>query len=119
MDQESLEQIKHYLRSLKKVIEHEYDFKLFGRCLVKKNKIDDVYVCLLAVIPEHIKQAIKSGRFDKVSSVVYFKSITRYMKNKFKLSNDVYLVYYDKTIRSIEGLIISMKKDFGFIEKQL
>ena len=119
MDAETLEQLKHYLKKLEKTIMYNYDFKLFGNCLIKKNKIDDVYVCILSFLPKNFKTALNISKFANNTSIVCYKILFNSLKGKFMLSNDYYLVKYKEAIYGIQGLITSIDKDFDYIEKNL
>ena len=119
MDLEVLEQLKHHLKSLQKVIMFGADFNLFGSYLIKKNKIDDVYVCFLSLLPKNFQRALNVTRFAKVPSVVYYKMLFDSIKGKFFLNNSVYLVNSEKALNCIQGLIKNMEKDFDYIEKNL
>jgi putative effector of murein hydrolase len=119
MEIEDLEQIKHYLKSLQKVVTYGADFKLFTNYLIKKNKIDDTYVCFLSLLPKSFKTAINIKKFEKVPSIVYYKILFDSIKGKFILNNGVYLVNYEKAVNCINGLINNLAKDIEFIEKNL
>ena len=119
MEIEDLEQIKHYLKSLQKVVAFGADFKFLNNYLIKKNKIDDIYVCILSLLPKSFKTAINIGKFEKVASVVYYKVLFNSIKGKFILNNNVYLVNYEKAVSSINGLMNNLEKDIEFIEKNL
>ena len=49
---EDLTDLKKYLKKLQNTIARDIDFKFFGLNFIKKNKIDDVWCCILASLPK-------------------------------------------------------------------
>jgi len=119
MDREVLEQIKHHLTNLQKVITFGATFKFFEIYLIKKNKIDDIYVCLLSLLPKSFKTALNIQKFEEVPSVICYKMLFNSIKGKFPLDKNLYVVQHKTAIKSIQDLIQSMEKDFEHIEKNL
>lgn len=118
IDQEEILHIKEYLKKLQKVITYEYDFSLMNNKLIKKNKIDDTFVCLLSVLPQSFKRALNVKNFEKVPSVVFYKKMFNSIKGKFILNNNVYSVNYNDAIDSICRLLENIEKDLNQIEQQ-
>ena len=95
------------------------DFNFFGNSLIKKNKIDDVYVCFLSLLPRSFQTALNISKFAKTPSIVYYKMLFDSIKGRFILNDGVYLVKSQQAIDCIQGLMKNMENDFEYVEKNL
>ena len=112
-----VEEIKHYFKKLQKVINFEIEFNLFGIKLIKKNKIDDVLVCIQAALPDSYKKIMKTSRGKKLTSVIGYEILFSSIKRKFVLNSDVYMVDDKKATRIISSILVSIEKDIEYAEK--
>lgn len=53
---EDLTDLKKYLKKLQRVISNDADFTFFGSNYIKKNKVDDIWCCILASMPNIFKK---------------------------------------------------------------
>ena len=91
---DKIEDIKQYLNKLLKVVKGKGEFSLFGKKLIKKEKIDDILCCLLAVFPDNYKKMVKQKQGGKVrlNSIILYNALFDAIKGKFILNNSVYMV---------------------------
>ena len=110
------QQIIDYLHKLQRIINTEADFIFLKRRIIKKRKIDDVLVCILASFPKEYKLLIDVKSAVKLRSITYYKLLMQAIKNKFILSEEYYLVYSDKAIFAINQMIKTIEGDINSLD---
>ena len=78
---EDLTDLKKYLKKLQNTIARDIDFKFFGLNFIKKNKIDDVWCCILASLPEIFKKNLKSTFSKKLNSIIAYNHLFDALKS--------------------------------------
>lgn len=113
-----IEEIKTYLRKLQRVVETG-DFKIFGKMIIKKNKVDNILCCVLAVLPESFKTMTKDDQVtvDKYPAVASFNRMTKVINNPFFLSADYYSFSLNDVITLIQNINKNIKGDIAKIEE--
>ena len=112
-----IDAITNYLKKLERIISYEAEFSIAGYELIKKNKIDDLLCCLLAVLPDVFKRMIKHPHGNKYKSVLSYNLLFNAIKGKFILNSNVYLVNTEKVKQYIKTIILNIEKDVIRIEE--
>lgn len=112
---DKIEEIKQYFQKLQRIVKGKGEFALFGRKLIKKEKIDDILCCLLAVLPDKYKHEIKFGK-EKLNSIICYKAMFKSLKGNFPLSKSVYLVHAKKASDSISAILKCIEADIKHVE---
>ena len=115
VEQAMLDKLKNYFRKLRKLIAQEADINLIKYKLIKKAKIDDVLCCIISSFPEQYKKALVDRR-QKLTSVIAYNYLYTYLKKKFFLSSDYYIVKTEETLKYIDAIILSIAKDIQWVE---
>ena len=100
---EDLTDLKKYLKKLQRVISNDADFTFFGSSYIKKNKVDDIWCCILASIPNINKKNMNTDLGKKLNSVIAYKHLFDALKKK----------YPDKEYQRLKGGEI-LKEDTSF-----
>ena len=110
--------VKIYLKKLQRVILKEAVFTFFSWKLIEKNKIDDILCCILATLPDDYKAVMKTSRKRNFISMVSYDTLQKYLKRKFKLNPNVYLIKHRLAINIITTILTTIEKDVIFIENE-
>ena len=109
--EESLIDIKKFLKKLRFVIDNQKTFSLFGKNYVDKLKIDDVWVCFEASLPKEYKHILRLPHSDKFASVALYHKLKSAIKQKSILFPSCYAVSYTLALNILSNLIIIIDKD--------
>ena len=93
------------------------DFKFLGMNFIKKNKIDDVWCCILASLPEIFKKNLKSTFSKKLNSIIAYNHLFNALKHKCPFSSEMYSVNVEGVNRSITTILTSIERDVNYLEK--
>ena len=73
-------ELKNYIKKLQRLV-NSAEFTLFGSSVIKKNKVDDLIVCIIALLPESFKKTMKKRvPVDVYPSVASFNRLSKLMK---------------------------------------
>ena len=114
---EELKTLKNYFAKLQRVVLYEVDFKLFGKGLIKKNKIDDVLCCILATFPPLYKRMLSVKEGKDYHSILSFNLLIKMLKKRFLLNPNVYMADIGQANRLIGAVLKSIEADYKEIEK--
>ncbi len=86
-----IEELKSYLKKLQKTVSSA-ELTLFGYSIAKKNRIDDLFCCIIALFPDSYKKALKNRtlRPDQFQSVTAFNRLSKVIKRPAFLLSDCY-----------------------------
>lgn len=110
-------ELKNYYKKLQKVVHFEATFIFAGRAFIQKNKIDDLWCCILASLPEAYKKLMRSDESRKVKSIICYNNLFKALKNKCWFSSNMYMVNIDQADKLITSIIATIEKDIVFAEK--
>ena len=111
--------IKDYYKKLEKVLLFEADFSFFQKKLIKKNKIDDLFCCIIATLPDSYKKLMKQKEGRERTSVLCYELLFKAIKKKFALSQNVYFADTGKAINYIDKIIKTIETDIQYAEKNV
>ena len=114
---EDLTDLKKYLKKLQNTIAKDIDFKFFGLNFIKKNKIDDVWCCVLASLPEIYKKNMKTDLGKKLSSVIAYNHLFDALKRKCPFNAQMYSSNAEEVNKSIDTILVTIEKDVIYLEK--
>ena len=108
--------IKDYFKKLQKVLISEAEFTFFSYKMAKKTKVDDLLCCILAVLPESYKKALKqristNTDANKYISVTGYNRLSKVIKKPFILSKDIYVYNYGEVDLLIKSIITNIERD--------
>ena len=114
---EDLTDLKKYLKKLQRVISSDADFTFFGSAYVKKNKVDDIWCCVLASMPNIFKKNLNSSLGKKLNSVIAYKHLFDALKRKCPFSSSMYSVNVSEAVKSITTLLTVIERDINYLEQ--
>lgn len=114
---EDLTELKNYLKKLQRVINFDADINFFGKCYIKKNKIDDVWCCFLVSVPEIFKKNLKNKYSKKLNSIVAYNHLFDVLKKKCFFNSQMYSIKKDETVKAILAILSTIEKDIAYLEK--
>ena len=114
---EDLTELKKYLKKIQRVVNSDADFKFFGSHFIKKNKIDDVWCCVLASLPEIYKKNMKTDLGKKLSSVIAYNHLFDALKRKCPFSVQMYSSKAEEVNKSIDTILATIERDVNYLEK--
>ena len=112
-----IDEIKEYLSKLQMVLKRA-DFNLFGYSFVKRNRVDDLMCCIMAVLPKQFKAILTyKTEMHKFVSTLNFSMLKKEMMRPFFFSKDLYIYELNKVLIYIQNITRSIEKDIEKIEK--
>ncbi len=114
---EDLKDLKNYLKKLQNTIARDMDFKFLGMNFIKKSKIDDVWCCILASLPEIFKKNLKSTFSKKLNSVIACNHLFNALKHKCPFSSQMYSINVEAVNKSITTILTTIEHDVSYLEK--
>lgn len=116
---EKLATLQEYFKKMQRAIENA-DFTFFNYKFVKRNRIDDLLVCTLAVLPDSYKNAMKKRlKVDMYPSVSCYNRLSRIIKKTFALTPDYYMVNYSEVKSLFESIRKNLELDIRKLEEQI
>lgn len=112
-----VKQLKEYFKKLRMVVLTGADFCFFDVAFIKKNKIDDVLCCILAILPTTYKKYLHTQFAKPVPTMHLYESLYKAIKQKCPFNSQVYMVNKQKAIKSISSLISGIERDLIYLEK--
>ena len=114
---EDINALQDYFKKLQRAIDNA-DFTFFNYKFVKKNRIDDLIVCTLAILPESFKKAMKKRmQIDAFPSVSCYNRLSKIIKKPFPLSSDLYMVDYGQATTMIKIIRQNIERDVRKLEE--
>jgi len=111
-------ELKKYLKKLQRTVDGA-EFSFFGSSIAKKNKIDDVLVCIIALLPESYKRTMKKRvAIDKYPSVSSFNRLSKVIKKPFFLSKDFYIFNTGEVLTLIQNISKNIERDINRFEEE-
>ena len=114
---EDLKDLENYLKKLQRVVKNDADFNFFGKSFIKKNKIDDVWCCVLASLPQIFKKNLKSEFSKKLNSIIAYNHLFAALKQRCFFSSQMYTIDIEEAAKSISAILVSIEKDIAYLEK--
>ena len=110
-------EIKNYMKRMLRLV-NTADFSIFGSSLVKKSKVDDLIVCIFALLPDSYKKTMKKRvPLDLYPSVSSLNRLSKIIRKPFFLSKDYYFFKTSEAITLIQNVSINIEKDIRKIEE--
>lgn len=114
---EDITALQDYLKKLQRAIDNA-DLTVFKYKFVKKNRIDDLLVCTLAVMPDVFKKAMKKRlQLDMFPSVSCYNRLSKLAKKTFFLAPDYYLVNYIEATVMLKSIKQNLEMDIRRLEE--
>ena len=110
-------ELKGYFKKIQEAL-YNAEFSFLGYKFVKKNRIDDLLCCIIAVLPDIFKSALKKVKdVDKklYPSLLAYSILIKKLCVKFILSQDLYIVSEDE----IKELIYKIENHINVDIKKL
>ena len=115
---EDVTQLLDYFKKLQKAIDNA-DFSLLQYKFVKKNRIDDLLVCTLAVMPDSFKKAMKKRlKLDMYPSVSCYNRLSKIIKKTFFLTSDYYMINYSEVTTMLQSIRKFLESDIRKLESE-
>ncbi len=115
---EEIVAIKEYLKKLQKIINFEHVFSFGGLHLVKKARIDDIFCCIYAKLPDSYKKMLKSKTdIQRYGSVLSYSVLTKLLARKFFLDKNLCMVNLSEANKLIGTVLTSIERDINAIEQ--
>ncbi len=111
--------IKDYFKKLQRAINEDADFTFFNIKLAKKNRIDDLLCCVLALLPDSYKKALKKRAVnvaDQLTSVSAYNRLEKLIKKPFLLNSEIYVVQYNEALSLIRAITSNIERDINKLE---
>jgi len=113
---EDLEAMQNYIKKIQRAINNA-DLSVFQYRFVKKNRIDDLLVCTLAVMPEVFKVAMSRRQgLEMYPSVSSYSRLSKVIKRTFFLMSDYYMVDYAEASKMLVAIQKFLSKDIKRLE---
>ena len=113
---EDLDALLEYFKKLQKAIDNA-ELKILKYKFVKKNRIDDLLVCTLAVLPNSFKKATKKRHnINMFPSVTCYNRLSKIIKRPLFLMPDYYMIDYNEANIMLKSIIQNIKSDIRKLE---
>ena len=115
VEQNTIIALKNYFKKLRRFVSKEADFNFIKYKLIKKAKVDDVLCCIISTLPDRYKKALSEKR-ERLASQIAFEYLNVYLKKKFFLSSEYYVVRTAYALKYIDAIIQTIEKDIQWVE---
>jgi len=113
----NIEELKKYIKRLNKIVQTA-EFSILGSSVVRRNKIDDTIVCILAVLPDSFKKAMKKRMpIDMYPSVSSFNRLSKIIKKPLFIFNNFYIFKANEAIALIQTINKNIERDVEKLEE--
>lgn len=109
--------LKDYFKKLRTVVLTGADFCLFNVAFIKKNKIDDILCCILAILPTTYKKYLHTQFAKPVPTMHLYDLLYEAIKQRCLFNSQVYMVDKKRAIKYISNLISGIERDLIYLEK--
>ena len=111
-------ELKNYFIKVQKAV-HSADLSIFGICLVKSSRIDDLLCCILALLPDSFKATMKKRiSLDEYPSVSCYNRLSKIIKKPFILSSDYYIFNKNEVATLLMTITKNIERDIKKIEEE-
>ena len=111
-------ELKNYIKRLTRII-NSADFAIFGKSMVKKKKVDDLIVCIIALLPESFKKAMKKRvPIDVYPAVASFNRLSKVIRKPFFLSKDYYFFPTSEVVTLLQSIGKNIERDINKLEEE-
>lgn len=108
--------LQNYLKKIQRALDNA-DFKIFKYRFVKRNRIDDLLVCTLALLPNSFKEATKRKmNIDMYPSVACYTRLSKILKKQIGLFPEYYMVNYNESLAMIKSINKNLSRDIKNLE---
>lgn len=118
-DHDRIQNLKSYYDKLARTLRNEADFKLFGKAIFDKRRIDDAMCCVEANFPrefnEYKKNAKTFGEF--VETFKLYSLLVSNIKIKPPIGTSSYLVKVNEALKLIDKLKFVASSDLKYIKE--
>lgn len=118
-------ELKKYLKKIQYAYKNP-EFATFGYVFVKKTRIDDLFCCLLAVMPGIYKKDVNDARIlDKIDKIENFPSLVAFnifskaIRQCFFFSKDMYVAHQQDVLNLISNIMKHIDVDIAKLENIL
>lgn len=113
---EDLSALQEYFKKIQRALDNA-DFNILNYKFVKKNRIDDLLVCTLALLPDSFKDAAKRKTdIDNFPSVACYARLSKLLKNQIGLFPDYYIVQYSSALAMLKNIKQNISRDIKKLE---
>lgn len=116
---ESIADIRKYLKRLTSTINNNANFTWFKTKYIDKTKIDDIWVCMEASLPDEYKKLIKQKSHPKLKSVALYHLLKSCVRAKSKISASSYAIRHKDALSMIAGFGTVIESDIRFLYNNL
>lgn len=114
---EDITELINYFKKMQKAID-KADFRVLKYKFVKKNRIDDLLVCTLAVLPDSFKKTMKKRlKLDMFPSVSCYNRLSKIIKKNFFLTPDYYMIDFYEANRILQNITKYIESDIRKMEE--
>ena len=116
---EKIRNLRDYYDKLAKILRNEASFKMFGKAIFDKRRIDDAMCCIDANFPREFK-SFKNHSKNMNGMIETFKlynMLVANIKNKPPIGNSSYMVRINEALRILEKLKFVAASDLNYIKE--
>ena len=107
-----------YIKKLQRAIDCA-DLTFLRYKFVKKNRIDDLMVCTISVMPQVFKNALTNKlEEDKYPSVFCYNRFKKIVKHTFFLAPEYYIFDFNEAMTMLANIIKSFEDDVRRLTKK-
>ena len=111
-------ELKNYIKKLSRVV-NSADFAILGKTLIKKKKVDDLIVCIIALLPDSFKKTMKKRvPIDVYPAVAAFNRLSKVIRKPFFLSKDYYFFPTSEVITLLQSIGKNIERDINKLEEE-
>lgn len=115
---ETITELKKYFNKLNTLIKNNASFTFFSLALINKQKCDDIFCCIEAIMPKEYKNYTKNQGKIKLISANSYKLLTNHIRKKKLFSSKTkYQIDRTYTINLIKEIIVTIEQDIRYVEK--
>ena len=108
-------EIKKYIKRLNTSLTNDVVFSWGSTKLIKKTRIDDLMCCLEATMPQEYKKYSQKPGTKKLQSIKTWNDLNTTLKNKFFLSDNLYVVKSEEALSLLQSLQKTIEQDIKFV----
>ena len=115
---DKIKNLKNYYDKLARILRNEAAFKMFGKAIFDKRRIDDAVCCIDANIPNEFRiyQKNAGNISGSVETFRLYDMLIRSIKNKPPMGNSSYMVNIEEALKIIDKLKFVASSDLSYIK---